>query len=104
MIECITGSGNVFEDLGFEHPEEMRAKARLFETIAGAIKDRRLTTHEAAQLLEADEAEIEGYINGMFDDAPPMEHFLRHLARLGHSVTIKVTPVAGRPRISVEIS
>jgi hypothetical protein len=34
------GSGNVFADLGFEHPEEEKLKARLVREIRDIIKRR----------------------------------------------------------------
>lgn len=37
------GSGNVFDDLGFEHPEEALAKAKLAMVIGQAIRQRELT-------------------------------------------------------------
>ena len=49
MSETITrGSGNVFKDLGFDHPEEYQAKADLALHIITIIDDRGLTQNKAA--------------------------------------------------------
>jgi tRNA C32,U32 (ribose-2'-O)-methylase TrmJ len=45
------GSGNVFADLGFDHPEEEKLKAQLVREIRDIIKRRKLTQAEAATLL-----------------------------------------------------
>lgn len=45
------GGGNVFADLGFDNPEEMLAKARLVSEMQKAIKKKKLTQTEAAEML-----------------------------------------------------
>ena len=45
------GSGNVFADLGLDHPEEEKLKAQLVREIRDIIKRRKLTQTKAATLL-----------------------------------------------------
>jgi len=52
------GSGNVFEDLGFKHPEEEQAKAELARQINVIIKQRRWKQKEAAKRLDLTQPKI----------------------------------------------
>jgi len=45
------GSGNVFRDLGLEHPEELLAKAQLASVINDIIEERDLKQVDTATLL-----------------------------------------------------
>ena len=47
-IAIENSSGNVYEDLGFENPEEMQIKARLVAKIQQIISDRGWKQQEAA--------------------------------------------------------
>jgi predicted XRE-type DNA-binding protein len=49
-VSVITGSENVFEDLGFESADEMLAEALLSHQIYKILKRRKLSQHQAAQL------------------------------------------------------
>jgi predicted XRE-type DNA-binding protein len=49
----VTGSGNVFADLGLPNPEQRLAKAHLVQRIAEVIKERELTQKQAG-LFEED--------------------------------------------------
>jgi len=45
------GSGNVFADIGLDHPEEVLAKARIVETIAGLLERKQITQQEAGKIV-----------------------------------------------------
>src|SRR5271157_1244613 len=54
------GSGNIFRDLGFPHPEREHFKARLTLEIYRLIKDRGLTQTEAGQILGIRQPHVSG--------------------------------------------
>ena len=56
--KIIRGSGNVFEDLGFDNPAEYQAKAELALQIIKIIEKRDLTQKEAATLIGAVQPDI----------------------------------------------
>lgn len=54
----ITGSGNVFADLGLPDPEERLAKARLTSRILDAVEARGWNPGQVAEALSLSEAEV----------------------------------------------
>ena len=64
MVDYVKGSGNVYKDLGFEHPEEELAKSRLASMIYDIIEERRLTQVEAARILGIDQPKVSSLKNG----------------------------------------
>ena len=50
-IRVQAGSGNVFADLGFPHPEREQLKARLTLQIYRLVKDRGHTQAQAGEIL-----------------------------------------------------
>ncbi len=64
MADYVKGSGNVYRDLGFEHPEEELAKSRLASMIYDIIEERRLTQVEAARILGIDQPKVSYLKNG----------------------------------------
>jgi predicted XRE-type DNA-binding protein len=58
------GSGNVFEDIGADHPERVRTRAQVMFRIAGIIRDRGLTQKEAAKLLGIPQPKVSCLMNG----------------------------------------
>jgi len=92
MRERITkGSGSVYQDLGFEHPEEWEAKARLASNIMAIIQDRGWTQTRAAQNLGTGQAEISNIRRGQFD-CFTMDQLMNYLRRLNSDVEITVRP------------
>lgn len=57
-------SGNVFEDLGFERPDEERMKAELVRTIRQIIRRRKLTQRRAAELLGVNQPKVSDLMRG----------------------------------------
>jgi predicted XRE-type DNA-binding protein len=63
----VTGSGNVFADMGVAEPERALAKAKLAAKIAIAIEEEQLTQAEAAERLGTDHATVFAIVRGRLD-------------------------------------
>jgi predicted XRE-type DNA-binding protein len=82
-------SGNVFADLGTPRAEEALAKAELAQKIINAIRARRVTQVEAAELLGIDQPKISALTRGRLSGFS-IDRLLRFLMLLGHDVKITV--------------
>lgn len=101
--EVTKGSRNVFADLGFDKPEEMRIRAWLTHQIYQIIKNRGLTQKEAGQLLGLKQPDVSDLMNGKFMDFS-VDRLLNLLVRLNQEVEIIIRPVpdgAGKAEIRV---
>lgn len=90
-IALTPGSGNVFADLGLPNPEQELMKAELIAMIRKVIVGRGLTQSEAAKVLGIHQPQVSAltrYLSGNFS----VERLLGFLTKLGHDVSIKVTP------------
>lgn len=83
------GSGNVFADLGFPNPEEHLAKAQLVHAITCAIKAKKLTQAQAAQLIGVDQPMISKMLRGQFRSISS-DKLITMLNRLGQDVVITI--------------
>ena len=91
MSETITrGSGNVFKDLGFDHPEEYQAKADLALHIIKIIDDRGLTQKEAAARIGAEQPDVSKLKNGQLKGFT-LDRLFSFLLRLNRNIEIRVT-------------
>jgi len=91
MSEKITrGSGNVFEDLGFDNPEEYQAKADLALQIIKIIEARDLTQKEAAVLIGAVQPDISKLKSGQLKGFT-LDRLFSFLLRLNRNIEIRVT-------------
>ncbi|MER9624050.1 helix-turn-helix domain-containing protein [Mesorhizobium sp. M0222] len=63
-ITAEVSSGNVFEDLGFDNPQEEFLKANLAREIRATIKRRRLTPDKSAEMLGMKQAEFAAIVTG----------------------------------------
>jgi predicted XRE-type DNA-binding protein len=63
-IEVTEGSGNVFEDLGFEDADELQAKAELTRQLHNILKRQRLSQRAAAKLLGIAQPDVSALVNG----------------------------------------
>ena len=96
MSEKITrGSGNVFEDLGFDNPEEYQAKAELALQIIKIIEDRSLTQKEAATLIGAAQPDISKLKAGQLKGFT-LDRLFSFLLRLNRNIQIRVTKAKGK--------
>ena len=89
------GSTNVYADLGYAGAAEMQRKSQLAAEIARAIKARRLTQLEAAELLGIDQSKVSRITRGQFRGVSEAK-LLELVTRLGHDVKILVGPVRRR--------
>jgi predicted XRE-type DNA-binding protein len=90
-VEFEESSGNVFEDLGFPHPEQELLKARLTLQIYRVIKHRKLTQAQAGEILGIKQPHVSGLMRGRSGNFS-VERLLDFLAALGHDVEIRVRP------------
>src|ERR1700676_2358187 len=103
--EPARGNGNVFADLGFEHPEEEKLKAQLVREIREIIKRRELTQTRAATLLGLKQPDVSALLAGRVHKFS-LERLLRCIRRLDQDVAIVVRPkkIRGsaprRPRVA----
>ena len=91
MIKDITrGSGNVFEDLGFENAAELQAKADMAVQIIQAIEKRKLTQKEAAKLIGAVQPDISKLKSGQLKGFT-LDRLFSFLLKLDRNIQIRVT-------------
>jgi predicted XRE-type DNA-binding protein len=95
VVEIIESSGNVYADLGYEDAAEMQRKAQLAAEITRAIKARRLTQAQAAELLGIDQSKVSRITRGEFRGVSETK-LIQLVAKLGHDVKIVVGPVRRR--------
>ena len=98
----IASSGNVFADLGSPRAEEALAKAELAQKIIDIIRARRLTQHQAAQLLKVDQPKISALTRGRLSGFS-IDRLLRFLMLLGQDIEITVKSRRPRSRIQARL-
>lgn len=87
--DASAGSGNVYEDLGFADASEMLVKAQLAHQISAAIKRRRLTQQDAAEIIGMPQPKLSALLRGQFRGISQAK-MIGCLNRLGHDVDIVV--------------
>lgn len=85
----ISGSGNVFADIGLPAADDALAKARLAEAIEDTIRRRGLTQESAAALMASDQGTVSKLVNGCLDGFS-QERLIRYLTALGDDVEIVI--------------
>ncbi len=85
------GSGNVFEDLGFENPEEELAKAKLASMIYDIIEKRKLTQQTAGSILGINQPKVSALKNGRLEGFS-IERLFSFLRALDQDIDIVVHP------------
>ena len=85
------GSGNIFADLGFAHPEREEIKARLTLQIYRLIKKRGLTQAEAGAILGVHQPHVSALMRGQ-SGTFSVARLMDFLAALGQDVEITVRP------------
>lgn len=86
-----TSSGNVFADLGIAEPDFELAKADLAVRIQRLAEHRRLTSDEAAALLQVPESELAPLFQGRLATCS-LDQLLRMLTWLGDDLEIVIRP------------
>ena len=89
------GSTNVFADLGFPDAEERQTKLRLAFMLNEALKQRRVTQTEAAELLALGQPKVSALFNYKLDGFS-VERLMTLLTALDRDVKIVVTPRRSR--------
>jgi predicted XRE-type DNA-binding protein len=90
-IAFTPSSGNVSADLGLPAPDVLRARAELAIAITSVIRQRGLTQTAAAHELGVHQSRISAIARGRLDDFS-LERLLALTRRLGHDVSITVSP------------
>lgn len=84
-------SGNVFEDLGIENPEEELTKAKLVLEIEQIIKMKKLTQVMAAKLMGINQPKVSALLRRKLDGFS-IERLIHFLNSLGQDIDIIVRP------------
>jgi predicted XRE-type DNA-binding protein len=63
-IPVYRGSDNIFADLGFDNPEEMKLRADLVQQLREIIQRRRLTQVAAAKVLGIKQPDLSALLHG----------------------------------------
>ena len=89
------GSRNVYGDIGHPNPEEALAKAELAILISTAIKRKKLTQKQAAELIGVDQPKISAIIRGQLSGFT-IDRLFRFLIALGMDIIIQAKPHVSR--------
>jgi predicted XRE-type DNA-binding protein len=98
----IPSSGNVFADLGFQNPEEMILKSSLVRELSAAIKEKELTLHQAAEILEMEIQKLSDLLKGRFSEYP-IERLFTYMNALDRDLEIIVKPRSGE-KVGVRVT
>ena len=90
-IEYKTGSGNVFQDLELDQPEERLAKAKIASVIYDIIEEKSLTQKEAGAILGINQPKVSALKNGRLDGFS-MERLFSFLQALDQDIDIIIHP------------
>lgn len=82
------GSGNVWTDLGFPHPEREEAKARLVLKISQVIDERDLTQQQAGRIIRLSQPKLSLLLRGHWQSYS-LDRLTRYLNDLG--VTVRMS-------------
>jgi predicted XRE-type DNA-binding protein len=100
----VTGSGNVFADLGLPNPDQRLAKAQLIQRIAEVIKERELTQKQAGTLLKIDQAKVSKLVQGRLSEFSTST-LIEYLTRLDQDVEIVVRPkLSSKDKASLHVT
>jgi predicted XRE-type DNA-binding protein len=88
------GSGNVFADLGFPHPDQELVKAKLTLQIYQILKQHKLTQTDAARLLGTTQAQVSA-LTRCRPVSISVGRLMEFLTILGQDVEMTVKPSAG---------
>lgn len=88
---ALSGSGNVFADLGLEDAKVIRVRAELLRTITGIIHERGLTQAQAAETLGTTQPVVSDMKRGKLHRFS-LERLIGFLNALDRDVEIVVRP------------
>jgi predicted XRE-type DNA-binding protein len=98
----IESSGNVFEDLLLENPQELTVKARMVLDLARLMRRERLTQKDVAARCKTDQPTISKVLRGRLD-LVTLDRLVRWFADLGQDVEFTVRE-RGRSRAKRQAS
>lgn len=90
-IKFEESSGNVFEDLGLDQPEERLAKAKIASIIYDIIEERKWTQKEAGSVLGINQPKVSALRNGRLDGFS-MDRLFSFLQALDQDIDIVIHP------------
>jgi predicted XRE-type DNA-binding protein len=82
---------NVFEDLGFENPEEDLAKSNLIIEISRIIREKKLTQAQVAKILGITQPRVSSLLSGNLD-LFSIDMIMNLLKILGQDIEISIKP------------
>lgn len=88
-VEVTASSTNVYADTEHPNPEEALAKAELAILISAAIKKKKLTQKQAAELIGVDQPKVSAIIRGQLAGFT-IDRLFRFLIALGMNIIIEV--------------
>lgn len=94
-------SGNVFEDLGIENPDQELLKAKLAFFVHEAIQEKKLTQEKAASLMGITQPDISKLKHGQYSRFTA-ERLFKFLNRLDYDVDITISKATDHePRLNI---
>jgi predicted XRE-type DNA-binding protein len=99
------GSGNVFADLGFSDPEDMRLRADLVQQIREILERRGLTQVEAARVLGIRQPDLSALLRGRLTKYS-LQRLLKFMTIFDRDVKIVVSekPRGRAARITLSVA
>ena len=90
-VEVLSGSSNVFADLGLPDAEKLKIKTGLAIEISKAVRNLGLTQHEAAKRMGISQPKVSDMMRGDFSNLSERK-LMDCLTRLGYDVEISIRP------------
>lgn len=96
------GSGSVYADLGLKNHDEMETKSNLVMEISKAIKKKKITQTQAAEIFGISQPKLSELLNGRFRGYS-VERLIHFLNEIGQDVDIvvKSKPRNRKARVTV---
>ena len=92
-VEVISGSGNVFADLGLPNAEKLKIKSGLVIEIRRAMRSLGLTQEQAAKRMGISQPKVSDMMRGNFNNLSERK-LMDCLTRLGYDIEISIRPAA----------
>lgn len=91
-FEFEASSGNVFADLGLDHPDELLTRAQLGHSVRMILEKRNLKQRQIGKLLGIKQPEVSNLMNGRYT-LFSQERLFGFLNKLDQKVTVQVRPL-----------
>jgi predicted XRE-type DNA-binding protein len=90
-VAVLSGSGNVFADLGLADAEKLKIKTGLVIEIRKAMRSLQLTQHDAAKRMGVSQPKVSDMMRGDFSNLSERK-LMDCLTRLGYDIEISIRP------------